>query len=272
MIGLFLKKSFFDMWDNLIPVILLNLGFYVIFSAILGMLYGMSALFAAVIPVPPALMLFLANIVMLVLAGIILGVYSGAVSVLTRLIADYTKPTFADFRQALKDTWKPSLLFGVIQGALLGLILNAASVYLKNMENLAFPILFFVLFWIYMMWVMASQYFFALQSRYDKKLRKNIRKMFILFFDNAVFTILVLSIISVIVFGLSVVLFLFIPGLTGILLLQAVALKLRVLKYDYLDANPGANRRKIPWNTLIAEDRERVGKRTLKGMFFPWKD
>jgi hypothetical protein len=42
-------------------------------------------------------------------------------------------------------------------------------------------------------------------------------------------------------------------------------------KYDYLEKNPG-DRRRIPWDALLVEDRERVGKRTLKGMIFPWKE
>jgi hypothetical protein len=44
------------------------------------------------------------------------------------------------------------------------------------------------------------------------------------------------------------------------------------MKYDYLEENPRADRKHIPWETLLREERERVGKRTLKGMIFPWKE
>jgi uncharacterized membrane protein YesL len=272
MFGFFIKKSFFDMWDNLLAVILLNFGFYAVFALILALLYGISVLYPLILPAQPPFALFLSNLVILVLAGMLVGVYTGAASAMTRKIADYEKPSFGGFLAACQESWRPSLLFGLIQGALLGLILNAASVYLHNMDNLLNPLLFFILFWIYLTWLMASQYFYALQSRYDKKLRKNVRKMFIMFFDNPVFTILGLTLVSLFVFGLSVVFFLIVPGLTSILVMQAVALKLRVLKYDYLEANPQANRRKIPWKSLLVPDRERVGVRTLKGMFFPWKE
>jgi uncharacterized membrane protein YesL len=272
MFGFFIKKSFFDMWDNLLSVILLNFGFYAVFAAILGAIYGLSALYPLIIPPASVLGSFISNLIVLMLAGIILGAYTGAAGAMTRLIADYEKPSFGAFVRALKETWKPSLIFGLVQGALLGLILNAASVYLHNMDNLLNPLLFFILFWIYLTWLMASQYFYALQSRFDKKLRKNIRKMFIMFFDNPVFTIFGLTTTSLFVFGVSIVLLLVVPGLTAVLLMQAVALKLRVLKYDYLEANPQADRRKIPWKELLLPDRERVGTRTLKGMFFPWKE
>ena len=43
-------------------------------------------------------------------------------------------------------------------------------------------------------------------------------------------------------------------------------------KYDWLEANPEANRKKIPWDALLMDDKERVGKRTLRGMIFPWKE
>jgi len=43
-------------------------------------------------------------------------------------------------------------------------------------------------------------------------------------------------------------------------------------KYDWMEANPEANHKKVPWAVLLAEDMERVGPRSLKGMIFPWKD
>ncbi|MBN2353229.1 MAG: hypothetical protein JXD23_11710 [Spirochaetales bacterium] len=272
MFGFFIKKSFFDMWDNLLPIIILNVGFCVMLALSLGAMWGVGALMLELGATGTGFGIFIANLAVLTLCGAILGVYTGAASVMTTTIADYSKPTFAEFFRALKETWKPSLLFGVIQGVLLSLIVNAAGVYLHNMNNLINPLLFFIIFWIYLTWLMASQYFFALQGRFDKKFRKNLRKMFIMFFDNPMFTIFGLTLLSLFVFGLSIVLFFILPGFTSILLMQSVALKLRVLKYDYLDANPQADRRKIPWYTILEPERELVGKRTLKGMFFPWKN
>jgi len=50
------------------------------------------------------------------------------------------------------------------------------------------------------------------------------------------------------------------------------ALKLRLKKYDYLEENPEANRKQIPWDALLIDERNKVGPRTFKGMIFPWKD
>jgi hypothetical protein len=62
------------------------------------------------------------------------------------------------------------------------------------------------------------------------------------------------------------------PGPAGILLYLDEAMRLRIFKYDWLEANPGENRRKIPWDTLLIDDRERTGTRSLKNFIFPWKD
>jgi hypothetical protein len=48
--------------------------------------------------------------------------------------------------------------------------------------------------------------------------------------------------------------------------------KLRLLKYDYLENDSDANRKRIPWDALLIDERERVGKRSLRGMIFPWKE
>ena len=62
------------------------------------------------------------------------------------------------------------------------------------------------------------------------------------------------------------------PGPVGVLLYLDEALRLRLLKYDYLEANPEADRKKIPWDALLIDEREKTGDRTLKNFIFPWKD
>jgi hypothetical protein len=39
-----------------------------------------------------------------------------------------------------------------------------------------------------------------------------------------------------------------------------------------LEENPDANRRKIPWDALLIDEKDRVGSRSIRGMIFPWKD
>jgi uncharacterized membrane protein YesL len=126
------------------------------------------------------------------------------------------------------------------------------------------------LFWVLIFWILAFQYFFSIQARLDKKFGKVIKKMFLLLLDNPLFTIGLL-IGTLITFAVSVFTAFLLPGIASIFLWWNAALKLRLYKYDYLEENP-ESRRNIPWDALLTEDRERVGKRTLKGMIFPWKE
>jgi hypothetical protein len=56
------------------------------------------------------------------------------------------------------------------------------------------------------------------------------------------------------------------------LLASSDAIKLMMYKYDYLEAEADADRKHIPWDELLYEERESVGNRSLKNMIFPWKD
>jgi hypothetical protein len=61
-------------------------------------------------------------------------------------------------------------------------------------------------------------------------------------------------------------------GIGGILLWHQVAANSDFTKYEYLEQHPEANRTPVPWDTLLHDERERVGKRTLRNTIFPWKE
>jgi hypothetical protein len=62
-----------------------------------------------------------------------------------------------------------------------------------------------------------------------------------------------------------------IPGPAGILLYLDEALRLRLLKYDWIESHPGEGRR-IPWDALLIDEREKTGTRSFRNFIFPWKD
>jgi hypothetical protein len=256
MFGFLIKKTFFDMWDNLIRIVILNLGFIAAFAIIIYF----PLLFRDI-----QLLFFTA----LGIGMAILFVYSGVVSIMTSTIADYVKPEFRDFLPALKATYPTSLLFALVNLVLVILFQIAFQVY-GQIQSFVGPLASSFLFWVLIFWVLAFQYFFSIQARLDRKFGKLLKKMFLLLLDNPLFTVGLL-IGTLITFALSVFTAFLLPGITSIFLWWNVALKLRLYKYDYLEEHPDA-RRNIPWDALLTEDRERVGKRTLKGMIFPWKE
>jgi uncharacterized membrane protein YesL len=257
MFGFLIKKTFFDMWDNLFRIILLNLGFL----AILAIFF---------ILVPTALALPALAWVTLALGIVFLAVHTGAASRVTSEIADYKQPGFAEYWQAIRETYPTSLLLALVAIAYV-LIIRVAFAFYGGLASLVGPLAVSLLFWVTVILVLAAQFVFPVQARLDKKLRKIVRKSFLILLDNPGFAIGLLVCTLVISVG-SLFLAMIAPGLATVLLLWNVGLKLRLYKYDYLEKNPQANRRQIPWDALLVEDRERVGKRTLRGMIFPWKE
>ena len=76
--------------------------------------------------------------------------------------------------------------------------------------------------------------------------------------------------------ALSVLLIGLTPSIGGISIAKQNALRIRLYKYDYLEEHPELKtkkeRRQIPWEELIYEDRETLGPRKLRSFLFPWKD
>ncbi|MFW5745012.1 MAG: hypothetical protein ACOC2D_17195 [Spirochaetota bacterium] len=258
MLMFMVKKAFFDMWDHFLSVVLMNLGFIVLLTIPLLL---------------PSVLVDLsvsAALASQVIGGLIAFVYAGTISMAARDIANYERPEFGKVLGYLKDTWKSSLVLGLIWAAVVLIVVVGFPVY-ANMGNLLGLAAIVFLFWALVIWTLASQFYLPVRAQLDTRIGKVIRKSFIIFFDNTFFAI-VTGIGSVLVIVGSVFTALLIPGIAGLLIWHQVALKLRVLKYDYLEEHPDANRRQIPWDALLIDERERVGKRTLRGMIFPWKE
>ncbi|MDR2899918.1 MAG: hypothetical protein LBV20_00155 [Treponema sp.] len=257
MIGFLLKKTFFDLWDNLFRVAFINLGF-ILSLALSVLLLTLSA---------DVTILFYAIILICILWC---SVYLSAAALCLSAISDYKTFGFADFFKQFKSAWPAGLAFGLIVFVIV-FISSAVIPFYLSMESMLGLLLASIIFWTFAAAILSFQFFFAIRSRLDTKLSKIIKKSFIIFLDNPGFAIFSLLHNTVILI-LSIFLALLFPGPAGILLYLDEALRLRLLKYDYLEANPDANRRKIPWDALLIDEREKTGDRSLKSFIFPWKD
>ncbi|MDR1973001.1 MAG: hypothetical protein LBQ46_13900 [Treponema sp.] len=266
MIGFLIKKTFFDLWDNLFRVALLNLGFIA------------SVAFPVFIPG------LLLSVPVLSVASMLIGilwcsVYLAAAAYSLKSVSDYGSFGFGDFFRNLKALWPAGLVMGGLIFVLWFLTTLIIPWYLGT-SSLFGLFLAAVVFWTTVVGVLSFQFFFAIRSRLDTKLSKALKKSFIFFFDNPGFC--VFSFIhNLVLLVLSVLLAFLFPGPAGILLYLDEALRLRLLKYDWIEANAAAladtntaaaKRRKIPWDALLIEEREKTGTRTLKSFIFPWKD
>ncbi len=265
MYGFLIKKAFFDMWDNLMATFVLNVGFVVVIVGAIFLPFISSFYFSDMMIIN-----YLLLFIDILIRFSIFFIYMGVVSSCAKMITDYKRINFKYFIEFLKETVKPSFLFALVNSTFIFFCYNAL-VYYFSMDSIYGVILFTIVFWVSIIWVCAVQYFFPLQSRMDKIFKKNIKKMFYMLFGNSIFTIILL-IMNIFIIAISFFTFFLIPGITFVMILLNTALKLRLLKYDYLEENPNANPKKIPWDTLLEEERKGVGKRTLKGMIFPWKE
>jgi hypothetical protein len=257
MIGFLIKKNLFDLWDNLFKVALINLGFI------------------ASVAIPVFIPTLLASVPALALIVVFLGilwclVYLSAASLSLKTISDYSSFGFQDFWANLKPALPAGLTLAVL--GVLGYVLCFFVIrFYLQMNSMIGLLLAAVIFWTVVVALLSFQFLFAVRARLDTKLSKIIKKCFIFFFDNPGFCIFSF-LNNLVMLVLSFFLALLFPGPAGILLFLDEAMRLRLLKYDWLEANPDADRRKIPWDALLIEEREKTGTRSLKSFIFPWKD
>ena len=103
MIGFLIKKTFFDFWDNMIRVVIINLGFI--------LLMGIG------IYLPYLLRFNLAGAIAgLFIAVFLFNVYAGAASLLARDIVDYKSTGIREFWEYIKEIWRSTSPLSVITG------------------------------------------------------------------------------------------------------------------------------------------------------------
>ena len=268
MIGFLIKKNLFDLWDNLFRVALLNLGFIASFAIPLH-----PAIFPGLIP-------HTAIAIAVSAVGILwCCIYLSAAALSLKAISDYGTFGWGDFIKNLKSGLPGGLFMGAIV-VLMGLMVIYIIPFYLSMNSLLGLFLAAVIFWTLVLGIFSFQFFFAIRARLDTKLIKVFKKCFIIFFDNPGFAIFSLlhNVVVLVLSGLTAFLF---PGPAGALLFLDEGLRLRLLKYDWLEANPEPEdaaksrrlrKRAIPWDAILIDEREKTGTRTIKNFIFPWKD
>ena len=257
MIGFLLKKTFFDLWDNLFRIALLNLGF----------------LASAAIPlfIPPLLQsLPILGIFVLGMGILWCFVYLAATALSLKSVSDYGSFGWGDFFMQMKSAWPAGLVMGGFV-FLICILFQVVIPFYLNLGSVIGLLLAAMIFWTIVWGVLSLQFFLAGRARLGTNITKIIKKCVLIFFDNPLFCIFSL-VYCLVTLALSVFLAFLFPGPAGILLYLDEALRLRLLKYDWLEVHSDANRRKIPWDTLLIEDREKTGSRSLKSFIFPCKD
>lgn len=270
MYGFIIKKSFCDDWDNLITVVLVNL---ITFFAGAG-LWILYAFVAKNLNNYETLQNVLGGVIF-VFGCILFSVIGLAFGEIAARYARFDSGGIGDFFKEIPGVLKDAILYGLLWSLILYLSSFCFEFYFIKMQSMVGVCIGSLLFWCLVIIALSFQWFIPIRSVMHNNFRKTIKKCFIIFFDNTGFSILVF-LHTVIMIPLSIPLLGMFPSLAGILINRANAIRIRLYKYDYLEEHSElktkAERKKIPWEELIFDDRDTLGPRTWRSFLAPWKE
>ena len=266
MIGFYLKKNFCDGWDNILFLMVPN---------IIATLYAALAFFLLSVVFnmdsPFALPLSCLAFVLLLALGMVLVM---ANSENAANIANFEQPSFGAYFKQIPKVFADGFRYGALLGALAVAAFIGVPVYFSAGGILGYA-LCFALIAFELVFAFSLQWFIPLRALLKKPFGQTIKKCFVIFFDNTGFSVFVYF-FNAFLLLLSFLIFCLVPGPAGLVLSGVNALRLRLYKYNWLDAHPENKsfklRKKIPWAALLKEDEENLGPRNFKSFFMPWKN
>ena len=257
MYGLFIKKAFFDGWDNLLSLVLQNFLYILLLIGFVGAMSIADAYYA--------LTLVLIGVIFLVFCILL-----GGTAETVKGYSNYKKETWEPFSKGIRRNMRHSLLFALV-AFLIVFVLTFVMPFYFSMGNIVGLIIGVLLFWLSVIFLLALPYYFPLMNLLPgDRPKKTLKKCFIILSDNLLFS-LFFFIYSLIVLVMSFFTVGMVPGVSGYMLAGQDAMKLLMFKYDYLEENPDGRGKKIPWAEILYDEKEKVGPRSLKSMIFPWK-
>ncbi|MDR2471480.1 MAG: hypothetical protein LBD09_05165 [Treponema sp.] len=269
MTGFTVKKFFYDLWDNFFGVMILNFGFLLSLS--------LAFVLPPLVPAaefPWALILFGLLIYWLFL-------YLCTAALLLREVSDYRRVSLSGLGSRLKNALAPAALLCAALALILFVLRFTVPAYLALGGVAGLGAAFFSC-WFCLFLAAAIQFYPAVYGRLGARPLKCLKKCALFFLDNTGFCLFALALNAVMIIPVIPC-----PGLP--LLFLDEALRLRLLKYDWLEeqrrgggpesgegsgaVRPGRRGRTvIPWEALLAEEKEKTGTRSLRSFIFPWKD
>ena len=257
----FIKKNFYDGWDNMLTLIVVNI---VVMAASLGLLSLIYALHRSTPLV----------IALIILFGIVMSILALAAGEIASSAANFGSAHIADFFRAISSCIADGIRFGLVL-AVVGAASYVCIPFYFVQKTLPAMFIGSMFVWLVIFTLLSLQWFVAIRSLLHNNFRKCIKKCFLIFFDNIWFS-LFMAAYTFFLTALSVFLLGLLPSLSGIAMAQVNAFRLRLYKYDYYEAHPELKtpkeKRCIPWDELLQNDKETLGPRSFKSLIFPWKE
>ena len=285
MFGFQISKWFWNLWDHLLTIVLLNLLGLTIWG-ICFLLYDE----------------FLTRDVTTVMMVIVLGVIGILSLFLFTLLqhfsalVNYSIAKFgqSDWKRNFRKAWqKPSVMAALLFDILFFVCIIVYYIswqfyYLQGDLGSLFAL--GLLFWLALLFFLGFGFYFPLLVREEFSLKKAFFQSYLVCWDNFLLAIgLGISALFMLIMSFMPPIMLF-WGFTGLGLWYEVSLRILYYKYEYLkqlqqgesfdDLSKKSNMKLpiqckktvIPWRFLLREERERIGPRSWRNFIFPWKD
>ncbi len=253
MITFFLRKSFYDGWDNLFPLAALNAALLALVALGLWVPAAMESTVARV-----------AGLVFLLLAGSVW--WSTAAHALTAA-ANSGSFRFGELRAAFSAGIVPGLQFGAIV-TVATVLASVVFPFYSSIGNFMGLFATSLAFWLFLCLFLTLQYFLPWQAANGGGFMSSFRASFMLFMDAPLFS-LFLAIDGLICMAVSPLVAFLLPGPAAAVLASCEAVRLRSYKLHWMKQS-GTAKGRVPWDELLADDIEALGQRTIKQLFFPW--
>ncbi|MBE6354362.1 hypothetical protein [Treponema sp.] len=270
MFKFFLVKNFVDVWENIFHVILLNIFMMIVFFG-LATLWFVQGFFSA-----GAVVSFIIYFVFLVLLSGLGCTVLFAEGKNAAAAARAEGVSFRRFFKALPGTALPGLEAGFVFSVIFLIARYSLPYYVRSFAqsgNFVLLLLAAFVFWFLVVTVLSVQYLIPVMNLLGNGFFKSLKKCYIIFFDNTLFSI-GLTLLNAVSVLLSVVTFGLAPGFCGIIFNVTNALKIRLYKYDWLEVNPdltARERKDVPWAELLVKEKEMLGPHPIKNALMPWK-
>ena len=257
MFGFYIKKAFFDGWDNFIQMVLQNIIYIIIFLLFIGSIVVLGDSLALFIPAA-ILILFLFSLTM------------GGTAAVVYNWSEYQSEVWRPFIKGVGRNFRHSVVFFLCLLVLLLLYFLVIPFYL-SFNNMVGTIFGVIMVWLSVFLLLVLPYYFPLMNLLpgDGPF-KTLKKCFRIAGDNIGYTLL-LMIHNLVDLVLTVVTMGLLPGWCGLMLGGQDMMKLLMKKYDWLEENPGKSVKEMDWSEILYDEKETLGPRSLKNMIFPWK-
>jgi len=259
--GLLIRKAFYDGWDAILFLLIANIFLWAVGFGGFALVHLFSSQFCL-------------SVFILVLTVLSLGVVLLALSDELALITSYAPLSFKRFFSSLKKHVIQGPLFILMIIFFLGAFPLAVHWYF-SLGRVFGMIIGICMLWFTLVFLLSLQWFLPVKSQLEKNFFKAVKKSFIIFFDNPGLSLFML-VYSLALLVISLVPFLLMPGISGILLAQNEAFRFLMKKYDWMEDNPEISfktaRKEVPWDDILDDDYDVIDSRSLKNLFFPWRD